>query len=46
MTITAAAVDADTYCEGHPVVVPEKGHTSSKTRSIDVKVGNVDKHDQ
>uniref|UniRef100_A0A3P9GXE3 Uncharacterized protein n=1 Tax=Oryzias latipes TaxID=8090 RepID=A0A3P9GXE3_ORYLA len=37
VTITAAAVDADTFCEGHPVVVPEKGHTSSMTRSIDVK---------
>ncbi|XP_023817637.1 alpha-2-macroglobulin-like protein 1 [Oryzias latipes] len=42
MTITAAAVDADTYCEGHPVVVPEKGHTSSKTRSIDVKAGGIE----
>uniref|UniRef100_A0A8C8DNB2 Uncharacterized protein n=1 Tax=Oryzias sinensis TaxID=183150 RepID=A0A8C8DNB2_9TELE len=37
VTITAAAVDADTFCEGHPVVVPEKGHTSSMARSIDVK---------
>uniref|UniRef100_A0A3B3CPZ6 Alpha-2-macroglobulin domain-containing protein n=1 Tax=Oryzias melastigma TaxID=30732 RepID=A0A3B3CPZ6_ORYME len=46
VTITASAVDDGTLCEDHPVVVPENGHTIVKKRSIDVKVGDVDRHNQ